>query len=246
MILRQPVVGRGLHKAGHLAAGKDKVVAAPFTGRHITGRIFIKLGPVILFEGIVIRREMGGHEVDDGTDAGIVQTVHEFLQFRRGPVPGRGREESRVLVAPAAVKGMLGQGHDLHMGIMVLFDIVDQFIHDVQIMVPAVLILLIALPGTQMQLINIQRPVKVQTPGLHPFVIRELVLIQVPDDGGPVGPQFHAKAVGVAVLDPAQFGIDDILVHLADPGLFDCQFPETVPLRVFHGQFLPVAELADQ
>ena len=132
------------------------------------------------------------------------------------------------------------------MGIMVLFDIVDQFIHDVQIMVPAVLILLIALPGTQMQLINIQRPVKVQAPGLHPLIIRELVLIQVPDDGGPVGPQFHAKAVGVAVLDPAQFGIDDILVHLADPGLFDCQLPEAVPLRRFHGQFLPVAELADQ
>ena len=97
-----------------------------------------------------------------------------------------------------------------------------------------------------MQLVDVEGPVKVAGPLLHPFFIGELVGVQVPDNGGKAGTQLHAEAVGIAVLDPAQLRIDDILVHLPFPGLRHRQLPEAFPCGVAHIQFLPAGELSDQ
>ena len=144
MILFKPVVGSRLHKAGYLAAGKNEIAAAPFGVRDITDGIFIQFRSVIPAEGIIVQSKVRRNKVQDRADPGSVQTVDQLLQLLRRSIAGGRTEKARTLISPASVKGMLGERHKLYMRISVGLDIVDQFISDFFIRIPAVGILFIA------------------------------------------------------------------------------------------------------
>ena len=83
-------------------------------------------------------------KVQDRADSGSVQTVDQLLQLLRRSIAGGRTEKARTLISPASVKGMLGERHKLHMCVAVGLNIVDQFISDLFICIPAVGILFIA------------------------------------------------------------------------------------------------------
>ena len=111
------------------------------------------------------------NKIDNGADARIVQPVNQLLQLRCRAVAGCRREKSCLLISPAPVKRMLGQRHELNVSKMIFFQIRNQIIRDLIVLVPSVRVCVIALPGTQMQLINIQRLIVIESSLLHPLLV---------------------------------------------------------------------------
>ena len=188
---------------------------------------------------------MSGHKIDDCADSRIVQTVDQLLELAGGAVAGGRAEKPGALIAPASVKGMLGERHKLDMGIVVGFHILNQLIRNFFVGIPAVRIRLITAERTQMQLINIQRPVIAAGPLLHPFIISKFILVKIAHDRGKVRAQLHAESIGIAVLHTAVFSVDYIFVHLAGSGIF---YKDLIKLEVdrhFHLFLSPVIEFSD-
>ena len=117
MELFEPVIRGGLEETAHFTARMDEVVAAPLALADRAVRILIKRRAVILRQAVGVHREVHGHEIHDCADSGVVQAVDEQPELRRGAVArGRG-EKSGVLVAPRAVKRVLGQRQEFHVGV---------------------------------------------------------------------------------------------------------------------------------
>ena len=149
---------------------------------------------------------------------------------------------------------MLGKRHELHMRIMVVLDILNQFLSNLVILVPAFFDLsvrvvlpvrVLALPGAQMKFIDIERLVKVSGAVLHPLAVCEFKLAQIPDYRCEIGPELHTETIGVAVLHSAVLSVDHILVHLSRSGACYTDLIELRADRFHHLLFLPVIELAD-
>ena len=96
-----------------------------------------------------------------------------------------------------------------------------------------------------MQLINVERSVKIPRAALHPLLIRERKFIEISYDRREVRPQFHTKPIGVAVFNPAVPAVNDIFVHLTGFGTLYSDLIELSALCLRHFLFLPAVELAD-
>ena len=98
--LGQPVVGRGLQKAAHLAPRVDEVVAAPLALAHVDMRILIERRAVVARKAVAVHREVHGDEVHDRADARLMQAVDQRFELGgRAVARGRG-EKACILVAP--------------------------------------------------------------------------------------------------------------------------------------------------
>ena len=253
VILREPVVGGRLHKAGHLPAREQEIAASPLAVRHVGGRILIEFRSVVMPQRVIVHGKMRGDYVDDRADPRHVKAVDQLLQLLSRPVSGRRGKKARALVSPASVEGMLRERHEFHMCVIVVFDILDEILRDLIVLIPSLFhfpvrvvlpVRVLPLPGAEMHLVNIEGSVKIPSPVLHPLIVRELEPVQVPDNGREIRAQFHAESIGVAVLDPSVFAIDDELVHLS---LFCPVNPDLIELGADgfrHLFFLPVIELA--
>ncbi len=245
VILRQPVICCRLHEAGRLPAGINKVPGPPLAVRHVARGILIELRTVVLFQPVIIIGKMRRHEVHDCADPRIVQFIDQLHEVGGGPVAGRRSKKSGLLIAPAAVKRMLRERHELHMGKMELLYVGDQIVRDFIVPVPSVRIILIALPGSHVQFIDAHRPVQIERARLHPFLIRERILVKVPDDRREIRPQLHPESVGVAMLDPSEAAVNDIFIHLSRLCMRDHDLEKTAPLPRGHLPLLPAVKFSD-
>ena len=139
---------------------------------------------------------MDRHKVQDNADPLLVAGVDKLHKLVRRAIAAGGRKKAGGLVAPAAVKGVLGQGHKLDMGEAVLLAVGGQQVGQLGVGVPAAVLLLP--PATGVDLVDIQRFIKAFCAFLHPFVIGK-ALGGIADDAASVGAQRHGRAVGVAV-----------------------------------------------
>ena len=171
MVLGQPVIGRGHHEAHDFPSGIDKIACSPLTVRDVACRVLVELGAVVFFEGVVVICKMRRDKIDNSADARVVQPVDQLFQLRCCAIAGCWREKSGLLISPASVKRMLGQRHEFNMRKVVLLQICNQIIRNLIILVPTVRVGFISLPGTQMQLINIQRLIVIESSLLHPLLV---------------------------------------------------------------------------
>ena len=139
---------------------------------------------------------MDRHKVQDNADSLLVAGVDKLHKLVRRAVAAGGRKKAGGLVAPAAVKRVLGQGHKLDMGEAVLLAVGGQQVGQLGVGVPAAVLLLP--PAAGVDLVDIQRLIKAFCAFLHPFVIGK-ALGGIADDAASVGAQRHRRAVGVAV-----------------------------------------------
>ena len=129
---------------------------------------------------------------------------------------------------------MLGQGQKFDMRKAVLLEVGDELVGDLVVAVPAVFVCGVAPPGTEVQLVDVQRRIRRGGARGHPVRVGEGILIRVGDDRAAARPQLHRKAIGVAVLDDrAARGINAVLVELPRPRIRDCHLPESTPAVLF-------------
>ena len=74
-----------------------------------------KLSSVLILSLIHISRKMCRYPVQNDSDSGPVQVVHEILKILSIAIAGRRRIITGYLIAPAPVKGMLRNAHQLNM-----------------------------------------------------------------------------------------------------------------------------------
>ena len=129
------VVGR-LHEAAGLPARIHEVVAAPLAYANRVVGILKEWRAVVVCEAIGVVGEVHGHHVHDHADPRLMQLVDEVHQLRRCAVAaGRGEEAGR-LVAPATVKGVLVQRHELDVRVATSGQMLDQRLGNLFVGVP--------------------------------------------------------------------------------------------------------------
>ena len=187
------------------------------------------------------------YKIHDCTDTGMMQLVNQHFQLRRRAVArGRGKK-SGVLVAPGAVKRVLGQRQKLHMRVAVFLQIGNQSAGDFIVGVPAVCVVRIAHPRAEVHFVDIKRCVRRSCAAVHPRFICEAVLVKVGDNRAAGRPQLHGKAVGIAVLgDRAVRAVDAVFVKLACAGVLHRDRPEAAAAVLYQIGFGPAVARAGQ
>ena len=112
---------------------------------------------------------MDRHKVQDNADPLLVAGVDKLHKLVRRAVAAGGRKKASGLVAPAAVKRVLGQGHKLDMGEAVLLAVGGQQVGQLGVGVPAAVLLLPPAAGVDGTYTSIIKDG--DTVGLYKFVI---------------------------------------------------------------------------
>ena len=175
--LLEPVIGRRLQKAPHLAPRVDEVIAAPLAFAHSDVRVFVERCAVIPRKAIAVHCKMHGHKVHDRADARLMQAVDQGFELG-GRAVARGRsKKSCILVAPRAVERMLGQGQEFDVRKPVFLQIGDEQVSDLIVAVPAVFVIRAAPPRAEVHFIDVQRRVGRCSAIFHPFRICEGIFV---------------------------------------------------------------------
>ena len=119
--------------------------------------------------------EVGGHPVEDDRDAGLVKPVHQIPKLVGCAVTGSGSVIADYLIAPGTIKGMLHDGHKLHMGIAHLLQVGNQLVSNFSVVQDAAVFA--PAPGSQVHLINIHGLTDgfFFLPGFHPRTVVPLI-----------------------------------------------------------------------
>ena len=125
--------------------------------------------------------------------------VHKGHEIMGRAVAAGGGKIARNLIAPAAIKGVFGDGHQFHMGIAHLFNVRDQLVSQLGVVVGNVLLL--HLPASGVHLIDTDR--SVDDVGLF---LRFLP--------GGIMPGKAADVIHLAAVGRAGFGVERIRVCL--------------------------------
>ena len=100
--------------------------------------VLVEVGAVKVGERVAVGGKVDGHKVHDDTNAHPVAGVDKGCKVGGVAVAAGDREVTGGLVAPAAVKGMLCQRQQLHMGEAVIQQPGDQLPGQLPVIVPAV------------------------------------------------------------------------------------------------------------
>ena len=232
----QPVIGAGLQKGADLPAGMHEIAAAPLALPHRGGGVFVQRGAVKVVQAVGVHRKMHRHKIQQHPHARLMAGVHQPAQSLRRAVTAGGCVKAGGLVAPAAVKGVLRQRHQLDVGVAVVLCVGGQRGRQ------RVIVRVGALPAAQLHLVNIHRFIKVFGAARHPCPVLEAVGGQSRHHAAAIGAQRHGKAVGVAVVHAAAVRAHHpVLIAGARRG-GDSALPDGGGVRpAGHGIFRPAA-----
>ena len=90
-------------------------------------RVLVEVRSVEVAESVLVAREMGRHPVEQHANAALVEIVDEVHEVLRSPIAARWSEVPGRLVAPGAIKRMLHDGHEFHVGETQALDVRGQF-----------------------------------------------------------------------------------------------------------------------
>ena len=135
----------------------------------------------------------------------IVDHVHEVL----GVAVARGRGVvAGDLIAPGAVKRMLRNAHQLHMGVAHVVDILRQLRRQVTVFAEAVIRpALVLFPGAEMYLIDRERALSGISPqaGAHPGPVLPVIGREIRHDGSGLRAKLTLVSVGVRLEENIAF-----------------------------------------
>ena len=116
--------------------------------------VLIEVGAVEEAGAVLVGREVGGHPVQDDPDAVLVQVVHQKHEILGGAVAAGGREVAGGLVTPGAVKGVLHDRHEFHVGKAQALDVLGQQGRQFPVGEEAVALFRHPPPGAQVHLVD--------------------------------------------------------------------------------------------
>ena len=189
-----------------------RVVAAPGVG------VFVQSRAVELAQAMRVTGEVGGHPVQQHPDAVLVQGVHQRHQVLRCAVARGGGIKAGDLVAPGAIKRVLGHRQQLDMGKAHGLAVLHQALG--QRAVVQELAALATLPRAQVHFVDGHGLVgRLACTALgHPVGVLPVVG-QVPKARGGERRVFGAQGEGVGLVEPdAVGGFDAVFVALTQAG----------------------------
>ena len=200
----RPIDGIGDKEAFDLITPDVKASCAPIFMLHtVTSLIFVKRRTVKLIEPVSVLGKMRGNPVKNNTYSRLVHSIYERHKILGRAVARRRRIITADLIAPRAVKRVLHHGHKLDMGIPHLLDIVDKV--GGKLSVGEIFVLIIPLPRTEVQLINIYR-LRIRTIRRHfltsvfkPALVTPFVGGRLHNQRSGVRRLFHSKSVRVCL-----------------------------------------------
>ena len=235
-----PVESVGNEEALHLVAAVVEDVGAPvFVLALARVSVLVECGAVESAEAEGVLGEVAGHPVHDDADAGLVEAVDEVAQIVGLAEARRGGEVAGDLVSPAGGEGVLGERHELDVGVALPLHVLDELFGQLEVR-------LAATPPAQVHLVDAHRfGVRLGLAALgHPFVVGPDVLRFV-DDRRVGGRLLRELRDGVGFLVPVAVLVFDLVLV---QGLFaeplDEQTPHARAGDEFHVVALPVVERA--
>ncbi len=202
--LLEPVRRVRDQEVAHLATAEVEDVGAPVHLLAALGvGVLVERGPVEAGQRPLVLGEVRGHPVDDDADAGLVQLVDQVAELVGGAEARGGREVAGDLVAPGPAERVLGDGHQLDVGVAQPADVLDELVGhlDVGQALP---------PGAEVHLVDAhRRGVRLRAGALlQPRVVVPGVVGLVDDAGGQ---RRHLGAPGhrVGLLAPGRVGAED-------------------------------------
>ena len=175
---------------------------------------------VELGQSVRILREVGGHPVEDDPDPVLVQVVDQVHEVLGAAVAGSRGVVARHLIAPGPVEGVLGNPHELDVGVAHVLHVFRQGPGQIAIGVKAVVIAArMPHPGTRMAFVDGHGAFVVgivcRSP-FHPVVVRPLEALDGRDAGCRSRTQLGRRRVRVGLVEfPSVAGIYEELVQLA-------------------------------
>ena len=167
--------------------------------------------------------------------------VDEPGEVRRLPETGGRREVPADLISPGASEGVLGDRHQLEVGVAEPGDVLDQLLR--QLAVPEGPPPLPAAPGAEVDLVNgnrLPQPVALAA-AAHPVVVAPLESGDVADDRGGARRRFRPEGVRVGLeQEAAARGPDLVLVDRPGAEVGDEQLPDARGAAKAHGMAPPV------
>ena len=141
--LLHPEQSIGNEEIAHLIFPIIKNLRAPVGMLTLAGiRILVHAGAVKFRQPMAVSRKMGRYPVQDHADLVPVQVIDHVHEIPGRAVAGSGRVIARHLITPGTVKGMLGNAHQLHVGVAHGFHILGDLHGELPIGVKALLVVL--------------------------------------------------------------------------------------------------------
>jgi len=173
----------------------------------------------------------------------LVHQVHEVLG---GTEAAGGSEVAGALIAPGVIQGVLGDGHQLHVGEAHLLDIGHQVLGYVP--VREELPLPRPAPGPQVDLIDVEGLLvdRIFLPPVQPAPVPPLIASQFIELGGGTGPGLSVKGVRIGLEQhPAVRRLHGVLVEVVLPEPGNKALPDA-PLHLLQGVAAgdPLVEIA--
>ena len=204
MVVVHPEHSAGRKEAGNLVHSVVKDHCPPLFMLAAAGvGVLIAGGAVKHIQPVTVLGEVGGHPVQNNADAGLVQLIHQGHKILGGAVAaGRGKVAGD-LIAPAAVKGVFGNGQQLHMGVAHIFYVRDQLVRQLGVVVRNLLFGILHLPAADLHLIDGHRTVDGVFFGLFgaPCGVAPSVVFNIVDLAAVGGAGLGMESVGVSLVE---------------------------------------------
>ncbi len=149
--LGDPVQGVGDQERLHLVAAVVEDVGAPVLVLALTRvGVLVEGRAVEAAQRPLVLGEVAGHPVEDDADAGLVQAVDQVAELVGTAEARHRREVVGHLVAPGRLEGVLGDRHQLDVGVALPGHVLDQLVGEFEVG-------LAAAPGTEVHLVGAHR-----------------------------------------------------------------------------------------
>ena len=250
VILIQPEQGVGSEEIADFVAAVIKNPGSP-VGVFALARVgvLVEGGAVVVVEPVLVLRKVGRHPIDQHANAVLMAVIDKVLEVVRRTVAAGHRIVANGLVAPAAGERVLGDRHQLQVGIAQLVAILDQLLGQVAVVEPFAVPIVPAPPTAQVDFVDRDRGVqRVEfLASSHPLLIAPVVLVEVGHDVRRAGGHFGGEAVGVDLVDDVPAAVlDREFVKRTDRQLGEEQFPNAARDVLTHrvGSAVPAIEVA--
>ena len=230
MVLLQPEQGAGDQEGLHFGHAEVEHHGAPFLMLAAPGvGVFIAGQAVKIIQAVAVLGEVCRHPVHDHADACLMQLVYKGHEILGCAVAAGGGEIARYLIAPAAVKRILGDGQKLHMGVAHILYVGDQLIGQLGIIVGHAA--LFGAPAACVHFVDIQR--RVDHIGLFlclfPLGIAPLIALNVIHLTGVGGACFGMECIGIGLeLQIIRRGGNTVFIHIILLNALDKGFPNAI------------------
>lgn len=126
----------------------------------------VQAGAVKAGQRVIVRDKVGRNKVQNHPDAGLMASVDQRHQLVRGTVAAGGGKVAGYLISPGGVQWVLGEGQQLDVGVAHLPDVGDELVGQLVILEEALAAIpILHSPGTGVQLVDVERAIKIFLPG---------------------------------------------------------------------------------